>query len=94
MALAAGAGVAVEADAALDPLGWFYGEDQGRYLLGCAPGDAAAVLEAAAAVGVPARRVGAVGGDAVALGPAAVALSDLRAAHEGGFARLMGERDA
>ncbi len=91
MALAAGTGVAVEADAALDPLAWHFGEDQGRYLLGCAPGDAAAVLEAAASAGLPARRVGTVGGDSVALGASVVALADLRAAHEGGFARLMGE---
>jgi phosphoribosylformylglycinamidine synthase len=89
MALAAGVGVALDADPALEPLAWFFGEDQARYLVACA--DAAAVVDAAARAGVPARTVGGVGGDAVRLGGDAVALSALRDAHEGGFARMMGE---
>lgn len=91
MALAAEAGVVIDADPALPRLGWFFGEDQARYLVACAPADASAVLAAAADAGVPARMVGAVTGDAVALGAASVPLATLRAAHESGFARLMGE---
>ncbi len=89
MALAAGCGAAVEANGSLHPLPWFFGEDQGRYLLACADSDA--VIAAATEAGVPARLVGAAGGEALRLGAASVALSALRAAHEGGFAQLMGE---
>jgi phosphoribosylformylglycinamidine synthase subunit PurL len=34
MALAGGVGVTLEVDPLLSPIGWFFGEDQGRYLLG------------------------------------------------------------
>jgi hypothetical protein len=40
---------------------------------------------------VPAAVVGRVGGDRVALGGADVPLETVRAAHAGGFARMMGE---
>jgi phosphoribosylformylglycinamidine synthase len=93
MALAADTGVAVEADGALAPSAWFFGEDQGRYLLACT--DAEAVIAVAAEAGVGARRVGETGGEpgyeTVRLGASEVALADLRAAHQGGFARMMGE---
>ncbi|MCH8168822.1 MAG: phosphoribosylformylglycinamidine synthase subunit PurL [Proteobacteria bacterium] len=89
MALAAGTGVTIEADGALAPSAWFFGEDQGRYLLACT--DADAVIAAAGNAGVSARRVGETGGEAVRLGGSEVALAELRAAHEGGFARMMGE---
>jgi phosphoribosylformylglycinamidine (FGAM) synthase-like enzyme len=89
MALAAGVGVTVEADGALAPSAWFFGEDQGRYLLGCK--DADAVIAAAAVAGVSAHHVGEMGGDAVRLGASGIALADLHTAHRGGFARMMGE---
>jgi phosphoribosylformylglycinamidine (FGAM) synthase-like enzyme len=89
MALAAGTGVAVEADAVLGASGWFFGEDQGRYLVGCE--DADAVIASAGEAGVSARRVGEMGGELVHLGAPAIALADLRAAHRDGFARMMGE---
>ena len=85
MALAAACGAAVEGEG----LAWFFGEDQARYLVACAPEGVSAVLAAAGAV--PARRIGAMGGDAVALGASRAPLAALRAAHAGGFARLMGE---
>jgi phosphoribosylformylglycinamidine synthase len=87
MALAADAGVRLEADPELPGTAWFFGEDQGRYLVGCA--DAAAVLARAAAAGVPARAAGRVGGTEVALGGSAVGLTTLRAAHEAALPRLM-----
>ena len=48
--------------------GWWFGEDQGRYLLAARDGDAAAILAAAGAAGVLARAVGRTGGDALILG--------------------------
>jgi len=89
MALAAGIGVVVAADETLGASGWFFGEDQGRYLVGCK--DADAVIAAASDAGVSARQVGEMGGEVVGLGASGVALADLRAAHKGGFARMMGE---
>ncbi|SEA82393.1 phosphoribosylformylglycinamidine synthase subunit PurL [Rubrimonas cliftonensis] len=89
MALAAGCGAALMADAGLPALGWFFGEDQARYLVAAA--EAGPVLALAAEHGVPACLVGRMEGDAIALDAAAVPLATLRAAHAGGFARLMGE---
>ncbi len=92
MALAAGCGASVAgAPSGLTPAGWFFGEDQGRYLLACAAKDAMALMDAAAEAGVPARQVGTVEGEALILGGAPVPLADLRDAHGGGFARMMGE---
>ena len=46
MALAGGVGVEIVSEAEMDPAAWFFGEDQGRYLLACAP-DAAAGADGA-----------------------------------------------
>jgi phosphoribosylformylglycinamidine synthase len=90
MALAAGTGVTLEADATLAPAAWFFGEDQGRYLVGAKNADA--VLAAAGKAGIPARVIGRTGGAEVTLGEAALPLATLAEAHRTGFARLMGER--
>jgi phosphoribosylformylglycinamidine synthase len=90
MALSSGVGVVLDA-APGEPLGWFFGEDQGRYLLTVDDSHMVAVSQAAAEAGVPIARVGAVGGGVVALGGSSVPLETLRAAHRDGFARLMGE---
>lgn len=91
MALASGLGARVDAREGLSDLAWFFGEDQGRYLLAAAPMKAEAVIEAAKAAGVPAAAVGALGGASVSLGEGAVSLEALRGAHAGGFAKMMGE---
>src|SRR5690606_16406730 len=89
MALAAGVGVAIDADPVLTAAEWFFGQDQARYLLACA--DPAAVVSRAAEAGVPAQVVGRVTGDEVVLGSARVPLAALRTAHAGGVPRLMDE---
>jgi len=59
-----------------------FGEDQGRYLLTTADPDA--VMQAAAARGIPMIRLGTVGGVALTVnGGDATSLASLRAAHEG-----------
>ncbi|SPF29204.1 phosphoribosylformylglycinamidine synthase subunit PurL [Pontivivens insulae] len=60
--------------------GWWFGEDQGRYLL--ATSDAAALLAMAGSAGITALRVGTVGGEALELGDASVPLDALRGAFE------------
>ncbi len=88
MALAGDVGVEIQADTALGPAAWFFGEDQGRYLLACAPAAVERLQALAAASGVSLRVVGAVGGDTIRLGGGSVGLDAVRAAHDGCLARL------
>jgi len=91
MALASGCGATVAgAPKGMAPGAWFFGEDQGRYLLACPAKSAMAALDAAAKAGVPARQIGTLEGDAVILGGRPAPLAALREAHAGGFARMMG----
>ncbi|MBP7001887.1 phosphoribosylformylglycinamidine synthase subunit PurL [Amaricoccus sp.] len=90
MALAAGVGMEIVSDADVEPAGWFFGEDQGRYLLACAPEATAALLARAGAAGVPLRPVGRAFGTTLRLGAAAIPLAELRALHEGALPALLG----
>jgi phosphoribosylformylglycinamidine synthase len=82
MALASDVGVTLSENGALPAQAWLFGEDQGRYLLGCA--DPGPVLSAAAAAGVPACVVGAAGGvDLSCTGVFTLTLHALKAGHEG-----------
>jgi len=76
MALAANVGVILEGKGT----GWWFGEDQARYLI--ASRDADALVAMAQSAGLPAMIVGKVGGGAVVLGSASVALNDLRVASD------------
>ncbi len=91
MALAGGVGATLEAAPAdISPHGWWFGEDQGRYVLAVA--QAAPVLAAAAAAAVPARRLGRAGGDGLTLpGGVTMSLAVLRETHERFFPAMMGE---
>jgi phosphoribosylformylglycinamidine synthase len=90
MALAAGLGVALDAAPRdLTAIQWFFSEDQARYLITCAPADAARLEALAAEAAVPLCRVGTVGGREVRLGGAAVALTRLAEAHGQGLAILL-----
>jgi phosphoribosylformylglycinamidine synthase len=91
MALAANTGVALDPHADLASDAWFFGEDQGRYLLSCDEASVARLTELAIAAGVSVRRVGRTGGDEIKLGTTSVPLTTLRDAHEAGFSRMMGE---
>lgn len=86
MAMASGIGAALSV-AGGELHAKLFGEDQGRYLL--AVSDAAAVLASAEAAGVPAARIGETGGNAISVNGEAVALAELKAAHEGWFPAYM-----
>ncbi|MEM7506362.1 MAG: phosphoribosylformylglycinamidine synthase subunit PurL [Pseudomonadota bacterium] len=86
MAIASGQGATLSGEG----LPWFFGEDQARYLIACA-GDESTIMQAANAAGVPARKVGEMGGTEIRLGAASMALASLQEAHQTGFARMMGE---
>ena len=89
MALASDVGITLKAEGPLPAQAWLFGEDQGRYLLGCA--EAAAVLSAAVAAGVPAQVIGSAGGRTLACeGLFSLALDDLRGRHEGWMPGYMG----
>jgi phosphoribosylformylglycinamidine synthase subunit PurL len=82
LASRAGAALAVPGDAA-SVAGWWFGEDQGRYLLAVRPAQAGELLRDAAAVGVLAREVGRTGGHSLNLqGETPISLDELRATHE------------
>ena len=90
MAVAANVGVVLEADKLLSPLGWFFGEDQGRYLIATTEADR--LCQLAKEAGVPARLVGRAEGSRIILGTSSVPLDALRRAHEGAFPAMMAPR--
>ncbi|MDD4615749.1 MAG: phosphoribosylformylglycinamidine synthase subunit PurL [Alphaproteobacteria bacterium] len=77
MAMPRGIGIALEASG--DAAFWF-GEDQGRYVLATPSPDA--VMEKARAAGLPLAKLGATKGNEINLGNEAVAVTDLRRVHE------------
>jgi phosphoribosylformylglycinamidine synthase len=90
MAMEGGTGVTLAAETTLPPHAFWYGEDQGRYVL-AAP-DAASLLTAAQAAGIPAQRLGrSGGGDLVLPGGEAISLATLRDAHERFLPTLMAQ---
>ena len=84
MAISGAIGARLEASSIVGPAhGFFFGEDQGRYLVTCAPQAASAILAEASAGGIPVQALGATGGDALQLGDEApIAVAELRAAFE------------
>ena len=83
MALAGGTGARLEAPpAGIPATGWWFGEDQARYVVAAA--EAAPILAAAAAAGVPAKVVGKTEAGSLTLaGSDAISLAELRSIHEG-----------
>lgn len=70
---------------------WWFGEDQGRYVVTCAASSAAAVLEAAQEADLAARMVGTTGGDDLSIdGAESIAVSELRQVHERWLPDYMG----
>jgi phosphoribosylformylglycinamidine synthase II len=94
MALAGDVGASlVAAPAGVVPHGFWFGEDQGRYVL--AVEDGAALLAAAADANISAFLVGRSGGDSLTLtGADTISLSVLRVANERFFPAWMDEQEA
>jgi phosphoribosylformylglycinamidine synthase len=90
MAMAGGLGLAVERLPLGPAHGALFGEDQGRYVVTASPEAAEVILAAALKAGVPALRLGIVGGSALTLpGEAPISVEALRVAHEGWFPAYM-----
>ena len=85
MALAGGIGVQLfPYEGKLPAHAAWFGEDQGRYVMEAAPEFAEEIVERARLLALPARVVGRVGGDSLALkGEASLPIDELRRAHEG-----------
>jgi phosphoribosylformylglycinamidine synthase len=81
MAMGGGIGASVEAEGLSHA--FFFGEDQGRYVLTAPPSERAAIAEEAKRLAVPLSRLGVTGGETLSLGKAApVALAALVEAYE------------
>jgi phosphoribosylformylglycinamidine synthase len=80
-AMAGGIGVRVE------EAGDLFGEGDGRVVVSARRADVAALRKLAS--GVPLRRLGAVGGTEIAVGPARIALAEAVSAYEGAIPRIM-----
>ena len=87
-----GAEIALPPESGVPPHAFLYGEDQARYLVGsCAPMELIADAENA---GVPAALLGYTGGTSLVVkGLVSLALSDIRAAHEGWLPAYMNATD-
>jgi phosphoribosylformylglycinamidine synthase subunit PurL len=82
MAMAGGIGGNVEAEGDLSHA-FFFGEDQGRYVLTAPAAESAAIAEEAKRLGVPLSRIGVTGGQTLKLGGAApLALAAMSEAYE------------
>ena len=85
MALAANIGVSISGENA----GWFFGEDQARYLLSCSQDKSDDLLALLENRDVPAAAIGKVGGDALTLGESVIALTDIREVFDTGLAKVV-----
>ena len=84
MALASGIGLTVDAPpSGAAPMGWWFGEDQGRYVIAVDAATRRTVLVEAQAAGVLVRAIGKTGGDALVIaGQSALGLATLRTLSE------------
>ncbi|MDB5738260.1 MAG: purL, partial [Sphingomonas bacterium] len=94
MALAGSIGATIDGTHNVIPEGWWFGEDQARYIVTVPDADAFYSLLGPQGgfddQNGPIRRIGTTGGDALVLTGASIPLADLRRAHEGFFPALMG----
>ena len=82
MAMAGGIGAMVEVEGGLSHA-FFFGEDQGRYVLTAPSAESEGIADEAKRLGVPLSRLGVTGGDALKLGDSApLALAALSEAYE------------
>ncbi|UXU74773.1 MULTISPECIES: phosphoribosylformylglycinamidine synthase subunit PurL [unclassified Paracoccus (in: a-proteobacteria)] len=86
--MAEAAGIGMSLDSA--DIAQLFGEDQARYLVACAPEQASAFEQAAAAADVPVSRVGSFGGDRIALGGDSAALAELSQLYRSAFEKQLG----
>jgi phosphoribosylformylglycinamidine synthase subunit PurL len=93
MALASGLGARIEASSTLPLHAWFFGEDQGRYVLTARASDADVIMKEASQAGVPAAKIGIVAGQDLQFGSEApLNLEAVRRAHEDWLPHYMSQK--
>ena len=94
MALAGGVGLTIrETNRDLPLHAWYFGEEQGRYLLAVSPENANIIKERTAGTGLPMIELAKSGGDTISLpDEPPLPLATLKSAHEAWFPRYFGER--
>ena len=89
--MAGGIGATIDAGARETPHAFFFGEDQGRYVVTVADAASTHLIADARRADVPVERIGVTGGAALTLpGEAPIAIAALRQAHESVVSRLHG----
>src|SRR5712671_572228 len=91
MAMARGIGAELlAAPGSIVPHAWWFGEDQARYIVTVAAEQAGLVLAKMKGAGVPSLRIGATGGETIAIaGEAPVSIASVKAGFEGWFPAYM-----
>jgi phosphoribosylformylglycinamidine synthase len=90
MAIASGEGLDLKTPVKARRAAYWFGEDQSRYLIACAPGGADTLLLKAAMAGVQASKIGRFGGNFIRLDEGdAIALLDLADMHDRALPRYM-----
>jgi phosphoribosylformylglycinamidine synthase subunit PurL len=91
MAIAGTIGARIDAaPTSIVPHAWWFGEDQGRYLVTVAEDQVESILAKTSAVGVPCARIGTTGGAALDVaGVRAIAVAELAQAFERWFPAYM-----
>ncbi len=86
MAEGAGCGLAIEGG----NTGWFFGEDQARYLLAVPMSEASMLVDLANSQGIPARLIGSFEGNQLKLGDAQAPISELAKIYRSSFEHAVG----
>ena len=95
MAMASGLGATIRGQKNLPAHAWYFGEDQGRYLLTARPDQATMILEAAQRAAISARVIGVTGGDALTVeSEGAISVAELTHLNEGWLPDYMAATDA
>jgi phosphoribosylformylglycinamidine synthase len=90
MAMAGGIGASIGLAGLADAIAFWYGEDQGRYVIAAPFAEADRIIEEARAAYIPVAALGKTGGDRLVLEDSdSIAVSALRAAHEAWFPNFM-----
>jgi phosphoribosylformylglycinamidine synthase II len=94
MALQGGIGADIGQASLPDAIPFFFGEDQGRYLIAAPFAEAEKIVEEARAAYIPVAELGKTGGKAIVINDREkVSLAKLRDAHEGWFPRFMSREE-
>ncbi len=90
MAMASNIGAALEEQNALPAAAFWFGEDQARYVVAVEKSVAVKLEDQAKKSGIPLTKLGATGGDAIAVGQNKIVVRDLKTAHEATMPKFFG----